>query len=182
MFIDQARIAQLRDECELHSVDYSRAKITPSGSGYTVRLPTPVVDLGETLAAPGTVEARNATYAEGEMLDWLLRITRAERQRVRVGRTYGMAPEAISRTPLSSTELADYKAEIAHAAKVKKLVIELAAATQAAAEKAIAAKGTADLAQRYGLATAKPTTVSADTAVPTGTSPQVKNRKQKVKS
>lgn len=182
MFIDQERIAQLRDECERHSVDYSRAKITPSGSGYTVRLPTPVVDLGETLAAPGTVEARNATYAEGEMLDWLLRITRAERQRVRIGRTYGMAPEAICRTPLSSAELADYKAEIAHAAKVKKLVAELAAATQATAEKAIAAKGTADLAQRYGLATVKPTTVSADTAVPTGMSPQVKNRKQKVKS
>lgn len=183
--IDQERLRQLRIECELHGVDYSRAKIEATATGgYVVRLPKPLVDLGETLTVPSSVEARNATYAEGELLDWMLRITRAERQRVRTGRVYGLDSQQIARTPLSDTELAEYRAEISHAARVKKLVADLAAATQAATAKAAAVKGAADLVERYGLATTKPVQVDTgtDAAVPTGTSPQVRNRKQKVKS
>ena len=76
MFIDQERLHQLRNECELHGVDYNRASIAPTkNGGYTVRLPAPLVDLGELLTVPSSVEAPNATYAEGEMLGWMLKIT-----------------------------------------------------------------------------------------------------------
>jgi hypothetical protein len=186
MHIDQERLRQLRAECELHGVDYSRASIAPTKiGGYTVRLPAPLVDLGELLTVPASVEAPNATYAEGEMLGWMLKITRAERQKVRTGRVYGLDSMQISRMPLTDAELAEYKAEISHAARVKKLVADLSAATQAASAKASAAKGAANLAERYGLATTKPVQADPKTEVTvpaTGVSPQVKNRKQKVKS
>ncbi|MNF53911.1 hypothetical protein D3C84_353180 [compost metagenome] len=119
------------------------------------------------------------------MLTWMLAITRAERQGVRTGRVYGLDPQQINHMPLTDAELAEYKAEISHAARVKKLVADLAAATQAATAKAAAAKGAAHLTSLYGLATAKPAQADAktDAAVPViGVSPQVKNRKQKVKS
>lgn len=184
MFIDQERLHQLRNECELHGVDYSRASIAPTkNGGYTVRLPVPLINLGEILTVPSSVEAPNATYAEGEMLSWMLKITRAERQRVRTGRVYGLDPQQFNHMPLTDAELAEYKAQISHAARVKKLVDDLAAATQAATAKAAAAKGAAHLAQRYGL-TAKPVQADAktDAAVPaTSRALQVKNRKQKVK-
>ncbi|MGA3799399.1 hypothetical protein ACPCYX_16760 [Pseudomonas fluorescens] len=188
MFIDAERIRQLRAECELHGVDYNRARIEATkAGGYIVRLPTPLVPLGEMLTVPATIECRNAVYAEGTMLDWMLRLTRAERQKVRIGRVYSLDQQQINRTPLGDAELAEYRAAATHAARVKKLVDDLAAATQAATAKAAAAKGAANLAERYGLtATAKP--VQADTktdaAVPaTSRALQVKNRKQtKVKS
>jgi uncharacterized membrane protein len=183
MHIDQERLRQLRAENEMHSTDFSRARIEATKTGgYIVRLPKPLIDLGEMLTVPASVEAPNATYAEGEMLDWMLRITRAERQKVRSGRVYGLDSTQISRTPLTDAELAEYKAEISHAARVKKLVADLAAATKAATAKAAAVKGAAHLAERYGLAKPVQADAKTDAAVPVGTSPQVKNRKQKVKS
>ncbi|MNQ94238.1 hypothetical protein D3C85_1097460 [compost metagenome] len=114
------------------------------------------------------------------MLGWMLKITRAERQRVRTGRVYGLDSMQISRVPLSDLELSEYKAEIAHAARIKKLVADLAAATQAATAKADAAKGAANLTERYGLAVAKPAQVDtkADAAVPPGTARQVPYRRK----
>lgn len=186
MFIDQERLRQLRSENELHGTDLSRARIEATkNGGYIVRLPAPLVDLGELLTVPASVEASNAVYAEGEMLGWMLKITRAERQRVRAVRTYGLSPEQINRSPLTNEELSEYRAEVSHAARIKRLVADLAAATQAATAKAAATKGAAHLAERYGLATAKPVQADAktDAAVPaTSTALQVKNRKQKVKS
>ncbi|MNF99753.1 hypothetical protein D3C84_826670 [compost metagenome] len=181
MHIDQERIRQLRAECELHGVDYSRARIEATKSGgYIVRLPTPVVVLGEILTVPASVEAPNAVYAEGTMLDWMLRITRAERQKVRTGRVYGLDSMQVSRTPLTDAELAEYKAEISHAARIKKLVADLSAATQAASAKAAAAKGAAHLVEHYGLAKAKPVQADpkTDATVPTGTATQVPNRRK----
>lgn len=185
MHFDNQKIMQLREDCQIHDIDFSRAKLEALGDGFVVTFAAALFDLGPMLdGMPMRVEAKSPASAEGELLSGLLKIQRAERQRVRNGRVYGWSPEQLSRAPLTTEEIASYRAEVKHRGEVKKLQSELADALEKAASASERKRGAERLAEHYGLAPAKPVRAdtSTDTAVPAGTSPQVKNRKQKVKS
>ncbi|WP_458736937.1 hypothetical protein [Pseudomonas chlororaphis] len=154
---DAQELRNLRQEAEINHIDFSRAKIRAAkDGGYVVVFDNPLFDLGAVLAdPPSEVDARTAAIAEGELLAGLMKIQRAERYRLRTGRTFGWSQDQISRRPLSADEVAEYKAAIAHAADVKRLQRELTAVLEANAKDASANAGADELKARYGLAPSK---------------------------
>lgn len=162
LLFDTRELDNLRQEATINNVDFSRAKIRAAKSGgYVVVFDRPLFDLGAVLLdPPSEVDASTAAIAEGVMLQGLLRIQRAERIRLRTGRVFGLSQDQINRRPLSTDEIAEYKATVAHAAEVKRLTKELEQAVKANAEAAQANAGANELKERYGLAPNKPKAVS----------------------
>jgi hypothetical protein len=160
---DQRQLNRLRQDFELHNCDRGRAKISADPDGtYTINFDRAVVQLGPMPEGVpiGTVRAHSAEGAEVAYLDGLIRLHRAERQRVRLGVVCGWDSSRINRCPLSDDEIAAYKARIGHAAKVAQLQAELSEALAAQAVRADAERGADQLAQRYGVTAmpAQPTT------------------------
>ena len=114
---DIQHLDRLRQDCEFHQVDYSRAKLIddPEGGGYLVTHGKPIVSLGQLgeNVPSGTVGYRSAESAEAAMLDGLLKLIVAERRRVRYGVVCGMGGDQIARTPLTDQEIAAFKARAA---------------------------------------------------------------------
>ena len=150
---DPQHIAALRKDADLHQVDYSRATITADAEGgYLVRLKGPLFDLGEILRdIPRTLEARTAHYAEGLMLEWLIKIERAQRQRVRLGKVCGWSTADINHKPLTQTEVGEHIAAQAHHKAVAKLQRELQDLLKRNAESKARNAGADELSRRYGL-------------------------------
>jgi len=147
----------IREDCRILCIDTTRANISTAKDGYLVTFGEPLVDLGATLSdPPEDVRCSNAAQAEYEMLTGLRRIQLAERVKVRAGRVYGWSGSDINRRPLTTEELAEYKADIAHAANVKRLTRELAAVVGQNAAASAASASAADLADRYNVAPNKP--------------------------
>lgn len=156
----------IREDCRVLRIDATRGTIRPDGNGYSVTFAAPLVDLGNSLAdAPGEVTCCNAAQAEYELLTGLRRIQLAERVKVRAGRVYGWSGADINRRPLTTEELAEYLADIAHAAEVKRLTRELATAVEQNAAGAAAAAEAAELKARYGLKPSK-SKAKAEASVP----------------
>ncbi|MDD2135652.1 hypothetical protein [Pseudomonas kurunegalensis] len=147
----------LREDAAHHNLDVSRARIrqviSEDFQGYAVDFPQPVVALGPwSEGVPsGTVRCRSAITAEETMLRGLLKLSIAERQRVRMGHVIGWASDRINRCPLSDDELDAYRLRIGHAAKVAQLQEELTEALAAQARREAAERGAADLSARHGL-------------------------------
>ena len=183
MFYDSEHLRALRTEAERHAIDFSRARLEPDANGgYVIHFTPPLVSLDETFKAPAAIESRTAGQAEGEMLSWLLKIQIAERQRVRTGRVYGRDSSWVNRTPLSTDELSEYKADLSHQAKLSQLQAELAAVIETAALRAKADGSAAELRERYGMTTAKPDTAKhASTTVPRTAGNGVRQRKTKIR-
>ncbi|KGK24276.1 hypothetical protein [Pseudomonas plecoglossicida] len=146
----------LRRDAEAHNLDVSRVRIVPDEGSYLVAFPQPVVALGPwgEHVPTGTVRCRTAAQAEETMLRGMIRLTVAERQRIRVGHVVGWDSCRINRCPLSDDEIAAYKARLGHATTVARLQSELAEALAAQATRESTQRGTADLSERYGLAVA----------------------------
>lgn len=186
---DLEQLKDLRRECELHNIDFSRVKLearidTAGGDdGFVVRPGSPLVDLGNRLTVPAAISTRTATQAEGLLLEWALKIQRAERQQVRTGRVYGWDNTRIAREPLTADELAKYRADTAHQRMVASLQAELAEVVAQAAQKAAASSQAVELQERYGLVAAKPAASFVDHSKPVqGTAAnQVRTRKPKVR-
>ncbi|MFF7863433.1 hypothetical protein [Pseudomonas monteilii] len=143
----------LRRDAELHNLDTSRVRIEPDDGAYLVTFPRPVVTLGPwgEHVPYGTHRCRTAAQAEEVMLRGLLKLTVAERQRIRLGHVVGWDGARINRCPLSDDELDAYKLRIGHAAKVAQLQEELTEALAAQARREAAERGAADLSARHGL-------------------------------
>jgi hypothetical protein len=158
LLFDAGELDNLRREAKINQIDFSRAKIRKAkDGGYVVVFDAPLFHLGDVLRdPPGEVDARTAAIAEGVMLQGLMAIQRAERVRARMGRCYGLSPDQVVRRPLSDSDVADYKAGIAHQAEVKRLQRELTAVLEANAKNTATSAGAADLADRYGLAERTP--------------------------
>lgn len=148
----------LRRDAELHNLDTSRVKIAPDDGGYLVTFPRPLIALGpwgdDNRMPSGTVPCRTAAQAEEVMLRGLLKLSIAERQRVRMGTVVGWDGARINRCPLSEDELAAYRSRIGNADKVRQLQAELAEALAAQATRETAQRGADTLAERYGLSSA----------------------------
>jgi hypothetical protein len=157
----------IREDCRILCIDTTRASISTAKDGYLVTFGKPLVDLGAALSdPPEDTRCSNAAQAEYEMLTGLRRIQLAERARVRAGRVYGWSGSDINRRPLTVEELAEYKADIAHAAEVKRLTRELAAVVESNAAAAKAAAGADELKERYNLKPSKPANKPEAKAVP----------------
>ncbi|BBU44957.1 hypothetical protein PPTS312_28720 [Pseudomonas putida] len=144
----------LRRDAELHNLDTSRVRITPDDGAYLVTFPRPLIALGpwaEHVQPAGAVRCRTAAQAEETMLRGLLKLSIAERQRVRCGFVVGWDSLRINRCPLSDDELDAYRLRIGHAAKVAQLQEELTEALAAQARREAAERGAADLSARHGL-------------------------------
>ena len=166
---DINHLDRLRTDAGLHNVDFSRADLIadPDGHGYIIKFAAPVVPLGplaDTIL-DRTVHARSAESAEVALLDGLVKLHRAERQRVRLGTVCGWSSDQINRTPLSDSELASYRARANHASKVAQLQAELAEALEQQADREKCARGAAVLSERYGLAAAHVPTETPSAAI-----------------
>ena len=155
---DIQHLDRLRQDCEFHQVDFSRAKLIadPEGGGYLVTHGGPIVPLGQLgeNVPSGTVGYRSAESAEAALLDGLLKLIVAERRRVRYGAVCGMGGDQIARTPLTDQEIAAFKARVNPSAKIAQLQAELAEALAEQAARERSANAAEQLAARYGLATA----------------------------
>lgn len=83
-------LQQLRLDAKLHSLDTRRAKIERgTGDVFAVHLPGPVWNISSVTdeKGPSIVECRSAPEAEGTLLSWLLKLTRAERLACRQGKS-----------------------------------------------------------------------------------------------
>lgn len=164
---DVAQLAQLRKNAEFNHVDFSRGRVEPTDSGqFAVRLSAPLVPINDLLDPPPTLSfvTSSALQAEGFMLDNLIKIQRAERQRVRIGRVSSWSVADIVRKPLTPEELTDYKAFIEHRNKVAKLQAELSEALQSKARRESAQASAATIRERYGAAEADPVPVAQEPA------------------
>ncbi|MGE8465277.1 MAG: hypothetical protein ACN6QE_03955 [Pseudomonas putida] len=152
----ETELDTLRKDAALHNLDTSRARIASDDGGYLVTFPRPVVALGPwgEHVPYGTVRCRSAAQAEEVMLRGLLKLTVAERQRVRIGHVVGWDGARINRCPLSDDEVDAYKLRIGHAAKVRQLQEELTEALAAQARREAAERGSEQLAERYNLSAA----------------------------
>ncbi|WP_223456515.1 hypothetical protein [Pseudomonas sp. GL-RE-19] len=158
LLFDAQELDNLRRECRINSIDFSRARLrTSAGGGYVVVWDAPLFDLGDFLLdPPSEASARTAAMAEGLMLQGLLRIQRSERLRLRMGRTVGWSQDQIGRRPLSADEVDEYLASVAHKKEVARLQRELTQVLEANAKNATATAGNAELKERYGFAKRKP--------------------------
>jgi hypothetical protein len=146
----------LRRDCELLSIDTTRGSIRIDRDGYTVSFDPPLFDLGAALPdPPGEVRCANAQQAEFELLSGCRRLQLAERVRLRSGRVFGWSGSDINRRVITAEELREYKADLAHAAEVRRLTKELAQVVEANATAAKAAAGKIELESRYDLKPAK---------------------------
>ena len=180
---DVQHLDRLRQDCEFHQVDYNRMKISadPEGPGFLVTFARPIVPLGDQLGEnvpSGTVGYRSAENAEIAALDGLLKLTVAERRRVRYGAVCGMGGDQIARTPLTDQEIAAFKARVNPNAKIAQLQAELAEALAEQAARERSANSAAELAQRYGLAAANvPSTETPGAAISGRTSKRQRTAK-----
>jgi len=170
MFYDPEHIQQLRLDAKLNAIDTKRAKITQgAGDSFVVELPRPLWDVTAVLdtEVPSTVQCVSAQQAEGELLTWLLRLTRAERLQCRRGRVYGWSADQLARRPLSDAEVAEYKATIKHRADVQRMQAQLSKALEQQQKRTATEAGIANLTERYGLSEKpKPTVPTAHKADP----------------
>jgi hypothetical protein len=152
---DLKQLEQLRHEAKLNNIDFARGHIRESqGGGYTVTFDKPLFDCSPVLAhddVPTERDARTAGNAEGELLSGLLLIQRAERQKLRIGRCFGLSGDQISRRPLTAAEVDEYLADLAHRKQVSKLQKELAQVLESNAASAANTTGADSLKDRYGL-------------------------------
>lgn len=148
-------ILPLRRDCELLNIDTTRGSIRIERDGYVVSFEKPLFDLGAALSPLEDVRCINSQQAEFELLSGCKRQQLAERAKARAGRVYGWSGSDINRRPLTAEELAEYRADIAHAAEVKRLSSELAQLVEANAAAAKAAAGKSELESRYDLKPAK---------------------------
>lgn len=149
----ETELDTLRKDAANHNLDTARVKITPADGAYLVTFQRPVVTLGPwgEHVPYGTVRCRSAAHAEEVMLAGLLKLTVAERQRIRAGHVVGWDSLRINRCPLSDDEIDAYKLRIGHANKVRQLQEELTEALAAQARREAAERGAADLSARHGL-------------------------------
>ena len=158
MFYGPEHLQQLRLDAKLNAIDTSRAKIIQgSGDSFIVELPRPLWDITAVLdcKVPPSVECISAHQAEGELLTWLLRLTRAERLQCRRGRVYGWSADQLARRPLSDAEVTEYKAVLKYRDDVASMQAQLSEALVAQQKRTAAEAGIANLTERYGL-TEKP--------------------------
>ncbi|MGW8466301.1 hypothetical protein [Pseudomonas sp. CLCA07] len=157
----------IREDCRTLSIDTTRARISTAADGsYVVTFSKPLIELGIVLPdPPEEVRCKNAVQAEYELLVGCRRIQLAERNKIRSGRVFGWSGSDVNRRVVTIAELAEYKADVAHAAEVRRLTRELAAVVE---QNAIAAKAAADkseLESRYDLKPHKPA-AKAEASVP----------------
>lgn len=169
---DIQHLDRLRQDCEFHQVDYSRAKLIadPEGGGYLVTHGQPIVPLGQLgeNVPSGTVGYRSAESAEAALLDGLLKLIVAERRRVRYGAVCGMGGDQIARTPLTEQEIAAFKARTNPSTKIAALQRELAEALAEQAARERSANAAEQLAAKYGPAAAVVQTVETPSAAISG--------------
>lgn len=178
---DSEHIRYLRREAEIYAIDFSRARISPADDGYVVHLDPPLFDLKGAMddVPPTRIDSRSALRAEGELLTWLMRIQRAERQKARVGVKCGWSGDQVNRRALTDEEIAEHKGRIGHQARVAKLQAELSEAIQSSAANAAARAASAELTSRYGLSTEPRNDVPAAVV---GTPPSAHPAKRPTKS
>lgn len=147
----------IREDCRLLSIDTKRACISTAADGsYVVTFSKPLIELGDALSdPPEETRCKNAAQAEYEMLVGCRRIQLAERNKIRAGKVFGWSGSDINRRVVTLEELAEYKADLAHTAEVKRLTHELAAVVEQNAAAAKAAAGKSELEGRYGLKPSK---------------------------
>jgi len=157
----------IREDCRLLQIDTSRASISIDKDGdYIVIFGNSLIELGSALPEPPEdTRCQNAAQAEYAMLVGCRRIQLAERNKIRAGRVFGWSGSDINRRPVTLEELAEYKADLNHAAEVKRLTRELAQVVESNAAAAKAAAGKTELESRYDLKTAK-ATAKAEAPVP----------------
>ncbi|CAM3304657.1 hypothetical protein [Pseudomonas plecoglossicida] len=147
-------LQQLRLDAKLHSLDTSRAKIERgTGDVFAVHLPRPMWSISSVTdeKVPSIVECRSAPEAEGTLLSWLLKLTRAERLACRTGRVIGWSPDQITRRPLTDTEISAYRAELQHLKVRDRLAEQLAEALQRQKAQLATQAGVDHLTEQYGL-------------------------------
>lgn len=163
---DQGHLQRLRLDVKLHAIDTSRAKIDRGvGDSFTVHLPRPMWDIAAVLdmKLPSTIVCRSAGEAEGELLAWLLRIVRAERQVCRTGRVVGWTGDQIARRPLSDAEISEYKEQLKYIAERDRISAQLSEALDAQKRRASVQQGVDHLTEQYGLHhTSKPVDAGAN--------------------
>lgn len=155
---DFAHLNQLREECEIHSIDMGRVSIVPLGTEghYLVTFDKPMVDIERFAPGmPSRFEARSAGQAEGLALMYATKIQVAERQVVRHGAVCGWDQSRINRTPISADELNRYRARLKEAALQARMVRELREAAETAQAEANQ-RAADDLAARYPNTVATP--------------------------
>ena len=165
---DAGHLARIRKDCELSNIDFIRGTIKVDAEGeFDVHLDRPMIEIGSFVeAVPSGRTFVSALQAEGYLLQSLLVIQRAERQRVRLGRVVGWDTAAIVRTPVSAAELAEFRAHIDHRIRVEKLRTELAEALQAKQAKASAEADAAGIRERYGISLQPEAKVAEEPAAP----------------
>ena len=159
-------ILPLRHDCELLSIDTKRGRISSDNDGYVVTFGPPLFQLGSEVDVPEQVRCHNAAQAEFELLSGCRRLQLAERVKLRMGRVFGWSASDINKTPISSAELSEYKASLAHAAEVKRLELELVRVLDSNAAAKAANAGAAELAERYGLTPKTPSEPAPATTLP----------------
>lgn len=169
-FFDSEHLNQLRADAKFNHIDTSRARIERGANDtFMVLLDASQVDITSVLgvSAPRTILCLSAGEAEGELLTQCLRVQRAERLKVRQGRTFGWSTDQIVRRPLTDDELADYKAEVQHQATRARLVEQLNEALAEQRQQAADKAAVDGLVERYGLTDKpKPTVPTAHKADP----------------
>ena len=185
-FYDHNHLEQLRNDAQFNMIDLTRAKLERSADdAFLVCLGEPLVDITSVLGstAPRAILCTYAAQAEGELLTQCLKVQRAERQKVRQGRTFGWSAEQICRRPLTDEELSTYRAEVKHRAETARLIQQLNEALEDQKRDAATQAGIDHLTERYGLVQqAKPTvpnanTIKADPTEPVYAGRQVRARK-----
>ncbi|WP_432668172.1 hypothetical protein [Pseudomonas umsongensis] len=158
MNFDNDSLQYLRNECEIHQIDFKRARLKKTaGDGLEIHLDPALFDLDPILTGvPSSIPVRSAAAAEGEMCQWLLKIQRAERQRARLGVKVGWDNCAINRVPLTDEEITECRARIKKAKDMERLQRELTDVLETTAKNAAVKKAHDELEQRYGLIAHKP--------------------------
>jgi hypothetical protein len=166
IYYDPEHLRQLRQDAVLSNIDLTRARIEQGANDtFLVLLAAPLVDITSVLGctAPRTTLCLSAAEAEGTLLVQSLKVQRAERQRVRLGRTHGMSTEQINRRPLTDDELARFRADAKHASDRARLVEALDQAVAEQKRQTVIQAEIDGLAERYGLEPAKATVPNAST-------------------
>lgn len=151
MNIDPQMLKTLREDAELHAVDFGRASIGRTSDGsYIVRFERPRFDTAPWSVPAGETVCRTAGQAEVTLLRGLIALHRAERLKARTG-YLGWDNARICHEALKPEEIAEHCARVAHAEEVERLREQLAEAVVKKSRRETAVAGAAQLAERYGL-------------------------------
>lgn len=174
---DGDKLRGVRENAALYNLDMRRGRIADdSKGGYWVHVDAPLFGSMHGYQHADKIHCADASVAEGELLHALFCMQKAERIAARTGVVYGKDSCWVTRTPLTSAEIADYRTRLKHAADMKRYADELAHVLDQNRKQAKATAGVEHLNETYGV-TMPVAAMPSSTAIKTPQAPNAQHRR-----